>query len=331
LADVLMPRLSDSMEEGTILRWLKQDGEPIARGEAIVEIETDVATMTYEAYEEGTLQIVAADRETLAIGTLIARIAAPAVVATAPIGVGAAISAAAPPVDTGTAKGQARHIELTRPQGTLARRMAESKATVPDYGMLMRIDMQAVTALRASARQAGTTGAPTVNDYLIRACGLALRAFPKVNGAYRDGRFELYSRVNVGVAVATDESIVVPTIFDADRKTPEAIAQEMVTLAARAREGKITPPELAGGTFTMSNLGMYGVDEFTAVINPPQAALLTAGAIVRTPVAVGDVVEIRPIMAVGLICDHRILTGVDAARFLGHVRTLLEDPAQLAG
>ncbi len=122
---------------------------------------------------------------------------------------------------------------------------------------------------------------PSFNDMVVKACALALREHPRANGAYRDGRFELYSRVNVGVAVAARDALVVPTVFDADRKGLRQIATESRALAERVRDGPITPPELSGATFTVSNLGMYGIDSFSAVINPPQAAILAVGAIAR--------------------------------------------------
>jgi pyruvate dehydrogenase E2 component (dihydrolipoamide acetyltransferase) len=174
---------------------------------------------------------------------------------------------------------------------------------------------------------------------VVKACGLALREFPRANGAYRDGRVELYARVNVGVAVAAQEALVVTTIFDADAKSLGEIARESRELAGKVRQGTITPPELSGGTFTVSNLGMYGITNFSAVINPPQAALLAVGAV--EPKAVverggeaeaegeGGRIVAREMMGVTLACDHRILYGADGARFLGRVRDLLERPVAL--
>jgi pyruvate dehydrogenase E2 component (dihydrolipoamide acetyltransferase) len=179
-------------------------------------------------------------------------------------------------------------------------------------------------------RLAGEGPLPTYNDMIVKACALALREYPRANAAYRDGHFELYSRVNVGLAVATEDSLVVPTVFDADAKSLGEIARETRTLAERVRSGEITPPELSGGTFTVSNLGMFGVTSFTAVINPPQAAILAIGEIAeRARVRKGDV-AVRHVMSATLACDHRILYGADAARFLGRIRELLEQPLALA-
>jgi pyruvate dehydrogenase E2 component (dihydrolipoamide acetyltransferase) len=164
---------------------------------------------------------------------------------------------------------------------------------------------------------------------VVKACALALRDSPRANGGYRDGRVQLHSRVNVGVAVAAEETLVVPTVFDADQKSVGEIARETRALAERVRDGSITPPELGGGTFTVSNLGMFGVSAFTAIINPPQAAILSVGALEpRAVVRDGEIVA-RNTMTVTLACDHRILYGADAARFLARVRELLETPAAL--
>jgi pyruvate dehydrogenase E2 component (dihydrolipoamide acetyltransferase) len=174
--------------------------------------------------------------------------------------------------------------------------------------------------------------APTFNDMVVKACALALREHPRANGAYRDGRVELFSRVNVGIAVAARDALVVPTIFDADRRTLGEIARESRELAAKVREGRVTPPELSGGTFTVSNLGMYGVDNFAAVINPPQAGLLAVGAVAQKPAveAGSGRLVARHMMGVTLACDHRILYGADGAQFLARVRELLEQPLAMA-
>jgi pyruvate dehydrogenase E2 component (dihydrolipoamide acetyltransferase) len=454
VADVVMPRLSDSMEEGTILRWLKADGDDVRRGDELVEIETDKATMTYEADQDGVLEIVAAEGATLAIGEVIASIgegsgpnggdpaaaateapppevpepvveepvveepetpvartaaehgAATAATQDAPIpamppapappapaaapapgervkaspvarriareqGVdlaalngsgpggrivkadveaaatpGAAQAAARPepaaapveaapvaaPADVATAKGDVRVQELTRTQQVIARRMAEAKATVPEFTLEAEIDMDAAVRTREELKAMAGEDAvlPSYNDMIVKASALALREFPRANGAYRDGHFELFSRVNVGVAVAGEGSLVVPVVFDADGKALGEIARETRALAARVRDGSITPPELSGGTFTVSNLGMYGISNFTAVINPPQAAILAVGALVERPVVRDGAVVPGHVMPVTLACDHRILYGAEAAEFLGRLRALLEHPAALA-
>jgi pyruvate dehydrogenase E2 component (dihydrolipoamide acetyltransferase) len=442
MADVAMPRLSDSMEEGTILKWLKSDGDEVSRGDELVEIETDKANMTYEADQDGTLSIVAQEGDTLAVGETIARIgeggaengAAPAerereeggdegggegetatataqeappeepeepaeppareepaetggngrikaspvarrmarelglelgalqgtgpggrivkadveaaskgdgAQAAAPAEAPAAPEEAAapqkapPPVVSGdaqTGKGEATTHDLTRLQQTVARRMAESKATAPDFVLNVDVDMEEAVDLRKRLKAAAAEGqpVPSFNDFVVKAAARALVDFPRANGAYRDGKFELYSRVNVGVAVAGQDALVVPTVFDADTKSLGQIARETRALAERVRAGAITPPELSSGTFTVSNLGMFGIQSFVAVINPPQAAILAVGAMAPTPVVRDGEVVVRNIMRITLSCDHRILYGADAAEFLSRIRERLENPLQLA-
>ena len=412
MADVVMPRLSDSMEEGTILRWLVESGAEVARGDEIVEIETDKANMTYEADASGALEIVAAEGDTLAIGELIARIGGsdagaasaepeaerraggapaeppapspsmPAVgersgngrVKASPIArrlarergvdlatvtgsgpggrivkadveaAGAApaeaaapaerqaVPAAVTPGERGGGKGETTVEELSRTQQTIARRMAEAKATVPDFHVSTEVDMAAAVAVRAQLKELATEEhpAPSFNDFVVKAAALALREFPRANGAYKDGRFERYERVNVGVAVAAENALIVPTVFDADRKSLGEIALETRALAARVRSGAITPPELSGGTFTVSNLGMFGVTEFTAIVNGGQAGILAVGALRDVPVVVDGAVVPGKRMTLTLVADHRILYGADAAQLLARIRALLESPLALA-
>jgi len=208
--------------------------------------------------------------------------------------------------------------------------MAESKATAPDFTLVAEVDMSMAVELRKRLKGV-TEHPPSFNDMVVKAAAIALREHPRVNGAYRDGKFELYSRANVGIAVAAQDALVVPTIFDADRKSLGQIARDARELATKVRDGKITPPEVAGGTFTVSNLGMYGVDEFTAVINPPQAAILTVGSLKKRAVVddSGRVVA-RDTVRLSLVCDHRILYGAEGAEFLARVRELLEQPLALS-
>ena len=440
MADIVMPRLSDTMEEGTILRWLKRDGEEVHRGEELVEIETDKAAMTYESDQDGTLQTVAAEGDTLPVGELIARIGVPGdglaagdasgagaaaeqasedrapaaspapsaatagTTAEAPasrsaagddgpatttdpgerikasplarriarengvelstlsgsgpggrvvkadVEAAAGTAASADPARSGgetpvtptpaaatagagedvmTAKGQTTTEALTRMQQTIARRMAESKATIPDFTLQSDVDMEDCVKLRAQLKAISSEDAPTYNDMVVKASALALREHPRANGSYKDGTLQLHSRVNVGVAVAAQDALVVPTVFDADTKALGEIAREARALAARVRDGSITPPELGGGTFTVSNLGMYGIKSFTAIINPPQAAILSVGSVEARAVVRDGELTARHTMTLTLVCDHRILYGADAAEFFARIRELLQAPASL--
>jgi pyruvate dehydrogenase E2 component (dihydrolipoamide acetyltransferase) len=411
MPDVVMPRLSDSMEEGTVLQWLKAVGDEISIGDELVEIETDKANMAYESDVEGTLsEILVQEGETVAIGTPIARVgeggeakastpeereepeaaetekaeqatAAPPRPAQAdgdghrpkasplakrlaqeqgldlsqlegsgpggrivkadvekakaqPVGEAGSEPATAHPPEppTETAKGQVTYEDLSKTQQVIARRMAESKATAPHFYLRASVDMSEAVAGREQVKARALPGdvVPSFNDMVVKACALALREHPRANGAYRDGRFELYSRVNVGVAVAAEDALVVPTLFDADRKGLRQIATESRELAGKVRDGQITPPELSGATFTVSNLGMFGIEGFSAVINPPQAAILAVGAIEERPVARDGGIATARLMQVDLACDHRILYGAPAAELLARIRALLEEPLSLA-
>lgn len=468
--DVVMPRLSDSMEEGTVLKWLAQVGDEVKRGAPLVEIETDKANMTYESDADGVLvEIVAQEGDTLPIGQPIARIgdaseikeggsepaggadaqasgggeagagaggeaggkdaeaggaaggeggagggngsggdggtqaepapsgggtatierepapsgngtngarvkaspvarrmarelgvelatvegtgpggrivkadvraaagAAPAEAAPAEAAPAAAETQAAPAPapqrDEATvgAKGAVEIQELTRLQKVVSRRMAESKATAPDFAISLDVDMTEAVALRARLKEVSTP-APSFNDMVVKAAASALREHPRVNGAYRDGKWELYEKVNIGVAVAANDALVVPTVFDADSKSLGQISRDARAAIEKVREGTITPPELAGGTFTVSNLGMYGIESFIAIVNPPQAAILTVGALAKKPAVddEGNVVA-RDQLTLTMVCDHRILYGADAAKFLARVKELLQQPLSLA-
>jgi pyruvate dehydrogenase E2 component (dihydrolipoamide acetyltransferase) len=499
--DVTMPRLSDSMEEGTVLKWLVEQGGEVKRGEPLVEIETDKANMTYDADTDGVLvEVVAQEGDTLAIGEVIARIGdasevtgdgkpsaeegeqaepeepeaerpeaeaerereaeeekaaavaeadreADSEAAGAEADRGAADSeAAVAEADRGAAdgdeaaagadrgdadreevgataeadtatretkpergdgdgrvkaspvarrmarelgvelaqvegsgpggrivkadvqaaagdgakaepaeapaeapearpaaeepapeptreeagpKGRAELHELTRLQQTISRRMAESKATAPDFSISLTVDMTKAVELRARLKEVADP-APSFNDMVVKAAATALREHPRVNGAYRDGKFELYENVNIGVAVAAEDALVVPTVFNADTKSLGQIARDARAAATKVRDKTITPPELSGGTFTVSNLGMFGIEFFTAIINPPQASILTVGKLEKRPaVDENGRIVARDQLTLSLVCDHRILYGADGAKFLAQVKELLEQPLSL--
>jgi pyruvate dehydrogenase E2 component (dihydrolipoamide acetyltransferase) len=472
--DVTMPRLSDSMEEGTVLKWLVEKGGEVKRGEPLVEIETDKANMTYDADTDGVLvEVVAQEGDTLAIGEVIARIGdagevtgdgkpsaeegeqaepeeaeaerpeaegerereaqeeraaavaeadreadgeeavaeadrgaagkeevgATAEADTAPretkpergdgdgrvkaspvarrmarelgvelaqiegsgpggrivkadvqaaAGDGAKAEPAEAPAEAPEArpaaeepapeprreeagpKGRAELQELTRLQQTISRRMAESKATAPDFSISLTVDMTKAVELRARLKEVADP-APSFNDMVVKAAATALREHPRVNGAYRDGKFELYENVNIGVAVAAEDALVVPTVFNADTKSLGQIARDARAAATKVRDKTITPPELSGGTFTVSNLGMFGIEFFTAIINPPQASILTVGKLEKRPaVDENGRIVARDQLTLSLVCDHRILYGADGAKFLAQVKELLEQPLSLA-
>jgi pyruvate dehydrogenase E2 component (dihydrolipoamide acetyltransferase) len=214
-------------------------------------------------------------------------------------------------------KGETTVVEPDRASRAIARRSAEIRATVPD--LELSVDAEA-GALLARAEVEGCT----TTALLIGACASALRAFPRVNGAYRDGRYELYSRINIGVVILTPETPVTATVLDADAKPVAQLDEEVARLAARARAGELTPPEQAGATFTVDDLGEYGVHRAAGLVRPSQAAILTAGAIRSVPVVRDGAVVPGHQLTLTLACDHRIVFGVQAAGFLRRVTELVQ-------
>jgi pyruvate dehydrogenase E2 component (dihydrolipoamide acetyltransferase) len=215
-------------------------------------------------------------------------------------------------------------------QQVIATRMAEAKSTVPDFQVQTEVYVDSVLLLRAQLKELPDIQLPSVNDFVIKAAALALRRHPRVNGSYRDGEFVLYPYVNVGFAVTADDALVVPTIRNADRLSLTEIAAESRALAERVRTSTLTADDVSGGTFTVSNLGMFGMTAISPIINIPQAAILGVGA-ARKVAELDDASTLRSrqLMTLTLTCDHRILYGADAARFLSLVRELLEQPLRL--
>lgn len=424
MADVLMPRLSDTMEEGVLSQWVKREGDQVRKGDVLAVIETDKAAMDMEAYDEGVLiRILVAEGASVPIGTPIAVIgeaAAAAAAASAPPPVpapdqaeravvpppapapptGAAPAgrlpasplarklarergidlttvggsgpggrivradieaatrkrdgtqpaprpAAAPIRPTRSAPGippgeslaavaplvpaeDAEEIPLTTVRRLTAQRLAASAREAPHFYLSLVADAGKRLAFRAQCNQRhGTDVKITVTDLLIRACATALAAHPEVNASWDETRILRHRHVSIGVAVAIDDGLIVPVIRDADRKTLTEIAREARDLTTRARSRKLTPDELAGGTFTISNLGMFGIRQFTAVINPPQAAILAVGEAVRQPVVRGDQVTIGTTMTLTLSIDHRAVDGATAAGFFTRLRELIEEPLDI--
>jgi pyruvate dehydrogenase E2 component (dihydrolipoamide acetyltransferase) len=223
-------------------------------------------------------------------------------------------------------------IPLTRLQQTIARRMTEAKQTAPDFVLDVEVDMDAAVEYRARLKELlNGSPAPTLGDFVIKASALALKDHPRANAAYRaTDEVELFEAVAVGVAVAAPEALLVPTVRDADQRSLGQIAADVRRLAARAREGRLSPPEMDGATFTVSNLGMFGIDAFTAVLNPPQAAILAVGAVRARPFARDGQLVVANTMVARLTCDHRVLNGADGAALLARIRELLQTPELLA-
>ncbi len=396
MSEIAMPQLSESMQEGTILRWLKQDGDDVASEDELVEIETDKAVMTVNAEAEGVLRIVMAEGTTVEVGTVIATVGpadphaangdgaraplpspTPSVARAAPAtqlvpapatatplarraalthgvelgelhGTGPrgritradvlAAAGVAPPPDPGPPQpaGGSRQSrqpaveKLTRVQQVIAQRMTESKSTIPEFEVQTEVLADEVLSLRTRLRElAGEGPVPSINDVIVKACAIALRNHPRVNSSFLDGGVCLHQRISIGFAVARPGALIVPVVHDAEEKSLGVIAGETRRLAGRVRSGEITPQELSGATFTISNLGMYGMTAIRPVINPPQVAILGVGASRDVVARVdGEIVE-RSLMTLTLSADHRVLYGADAAEFLSEVRALLELPLRM--
>lgn len=234
--------------------------------------------------------------------------------------------------DTVAGSGRGEEIELTRLQATVARRMTESKATVPHFYLRTSVDMDRCAAEREDMKARAGAGdvVPSFNDMVVKAVALALREHPRLNGSFAEGRIRFHTDVNVGIAVAAEGALVVPVLTKADHLGLSAIAARTRQLADAVRDGTVTPPELSGGTFTVSNLGMFGIGSFDAVINPGQAAILAVGAVEQRPIVRGGSLAVARMMDLTLSCDHRIVYGADGAGFLRQVRDLLEIPLSLA-
>lgn len=221
-------------------------------------------------------------------------------------------------------------VSMTRVQRLIAQRMVASQAAAPTFTVQEAVDMSACVELRqAMKRMEGSTPVPSFNDLVLRACALALREHPRANASVEGHELVMHHRINVGFAVALDAALVVPTLFDIDRCDLWEIAQRTRDLAERAWSGLLRPDEISGGTFTVSNLGMLGVQTFDAILNPPQVAILTVGEVSLRPAVHGGEVVPRHLMELQLTCDHRALYGADAAGLLGVLRRALEEPLAL--
>jgi pyruvate dehydrogenase E2 component (dihydrolipoamide acetyltransferase) len=417
---IVMPKLSDTMEEGKILRWLKKEGDPVETGQTLAEIETDKATVEMEAYTSGVIRrLVVAEGETVKVGGLIGIIGAadedvsallaeepPVPVAAAPhavprpeASVPRATGAIPPPTPAELAVGRAlkasplalrmaaesgvdlKDIVGTGPQGrivkrdieaalgasraasqvaepspvaglgpvspdfggtepmevqtvelssirrTIAKRLVQSKGPIPHFYLTVDVAVDRLwadyQALRADESSVSLT------DIVVKAAAAALRRHPEMNASFAGDHVKQYGRVHIGLAVALDDGLITPVVRDADRKPLEAIARETAVLIERARAHKLQPDDYTGATFSVSNLGMMGIEEFSAIINPPEAAILAVGSVRQTPVVDGDVVRIGRRMKLTLSVDHRVVDGATAARFLQTLTRMLENPLLL--
>ncbi len=403
--EVKLPRLGQGMEAGTIVRWLKSEGEAVAKGEPLYELDTDKVTQEVEAEADGVLLKIVLPEGEADVGTTVAVIGsegedvselvasaggnggapAPAPAPTEPQaggaeGGGAAAPAVAPArapgervkasplarriarergIDlaalSGTGPegriiaedvekaatapaaaaapvaapaGEVEVVELTSVRRTIARRLTEAWEA-PVFQLTVTANATELSATRERMVELLREGEtkPTVNDVLTRIVASALMRHRPVNALFVDGKIHRYPGANVGIAVATANGLVVPVIRDTDRKSVQEIAAARADLVSRARDGKLTLPDLEDGTFTISNLGMYGIEQFIAVLNPPQVAILAVGSIEDRPHAIDGQLEIAPTLTLTLTCDHRAIDGSEGAEFLRTVKQFVEAPA----
>lgn len=446
ISEVVMPQMGADMTEGTLVRWIKHEGDPVERGEIIAEIETDKANVEIEAFEGGIFRkTLASEGDVVAVGEVIALIgdasddisrytsgggngavndsgqtaataatAQPAVAPPEPAQPVVASAAPARPapaaapaddatperlrvspvarriaeeqgIDVRTLRGSGpdgriirrdveaavrdggarqapgaaavdaasaargarrdvgRAVAVTQPRPpeagpivqskmrqAIARRMSQSKREAPHYYLLARIDMTEAVRFRAHLNEAlGGETRVSINDIIVRACAIALRAFPDLNVTFAGDEMRRHDDENICIAVALDDGLIAPAILDAGEKTLAEIAAVSADLAERARGGRMRPEELNDGTFTISNLGAYGVETLIGIIQPPQTAILGVGAASETPVVRDGAVTVRTMMEVALSADHRVTDGAYGARFLAEVKRLLERPLLL--
>ena len=407
---IIMPKMGDAMEEGTLVRWLKQEGDAVQEGEPIAEIATDKATVEIEAPISGVLRgIRVAENAVVPVNTPLAYIlqegeslpadgdgkaSAPPDAAAAPQPAPTAVAAAPKPAPTPTdgeervlasplaRKIAAEHgIDLRQVQGTgpngrivvrdvlayletrpatvaptpapppmpapavaaapvearvetlnrlrqiTAQRTTEAHQTIPHFYLTMEIDMEEALALRQRLNQLDESLRISVNDLIVKACAVAIEQHPIVNATYQNGQLVHPNGVHIGIAVAVEQGLLVAVLRHCEGKSLRRIAQESQMLIQKAREGKLMPDEMTGNTFTVSNLGMFGIEQFTAIINPPASAILAVGATKRVPVVQEDgSIVARQRMKVTLSCDHRVLDGAVGAQFLQTLKRVLENP-----
>src|SRR5438093_868553 len=317
---VIMPALELAQETGKVLRWIKSPGDTVQKGEPLLEIETDKVTVEVEAPASGVLRDVTARvGDVVPVGRTIALIFAAGEV-------GASAAATAPAVAAAASAPAAQGVgNVWR---IMAERMTSSWTTAPHFYLVREANVRRLASWLQQARK--QTGAHiTYTDLLVRLVAAAIAQHPRVNVSWKDGTIVQHADVNVGLAVAIDDGLVVPVLHRADTLTLAELAPRREDLVSRAQAGKLRPAGIQGGTFTISNLGMFCIDAFNAIVNPPQAAILAVGRIADRVVAVNGQPAVQPTMVLTLSCDHRALDGARGARFLGGLADLIEEPLAL--
>ena len=385
-ADVIMPALGMAQETGKVVRWLKQDGEPVTKGEPLLEVETDKVTVEIEAPADGTLACVSApDGADVPVGTVIAVVLAEGeavaptpdpeprlereveALAAAPVAVAAAGAPDRPRRRLASPKArrlaQAHGIDLetlagSGPNGAIvaqdledslesvtgngddalevgsvwrvmADRTTRAWQQVPHFFLSRDVEASRLGSWRDAARRKQGGEKISHTDLLVKVCAEALRRHPRVNASWREGAIVPGTGINIAIAVATDDGLVAPLVHRADTLDLPSISARRREIADAARSGRLRPEDVQGGTFTISNLGMYGVDAFQAIVNSPQAAILAVGRIVERPWAVDGAVVVRPVLTLTVSFDHRVVDGARGAEFLDTLAELIEEPTGL--
>lgn len=417
MAEVIrMPRMSDTMEEGNIIGWLKSEGDQVEAGETLAEVETDKATMELDSYTDGVLLHIAVKEGTVPIDGIIAIIgqagedwkhfleggaqtaapapaaapvaaevtpATPAVAAPSgdtrvkasplaksiarqqgldissligsgdngrvvkkdieaalqgktpapqavvqPAPVAPAEPAVVQPIPVAESTGAFEDKRVSQMRKVIAKRLSESKFGAPHFYLNVEINMEKAIQMRQQVNAVAEVKI-SFNDFVIRAAAAALRQHPAINASWLGDAIRYHKQVNIGVAVAIDDGLIVPVIRNADIKTLSQINTEVKTMAGKARDRKLQPEEMQGNTFTISNLGMFGIESFTAIINPPDACIMAVGAIIEKPIVKDGTITIGNMMKVTLSCDHRVVDGALGAQFLQTFKAILEDPIRL--
>ena len=336
-SEIKVPPVGESVSTGTLANWLKKEGDRVSQGEDLFELETDKATVAVPAPATGVLAILVAPGAEVKIGQVVgslddAAVAALSVVAAAPVPPPQATDAQPKPAVPATRGSRQRRVPMSAVRRRIAAHLVEAKQAAAHLTTFNDVNMERIIEMRTLYRESFEKehGVPLgFVSFFVKACCTALKAFPEVN-AFIDGSDIVYNdRYDIGVAVSTDAGLLVPVIRDADRLSLVGIEKAIADLAARARSRKILPDELAGGTFSITNGGVFGSLLSTPIPNHPQSAILGMHAIQKRPVAVGEQVAIKPMMYAALSYDHRLIDGREAVGFLVRVKNLVEDPRLL--
>ena len=339
-----MPQMGFDMQEGTVVRWLKGEGDSVDRGEVIAEIETDKAVVEMEAVAGGVLKkIVVGEGTTVPVGALIGVITGPdeemppleslqASAASAPMSGadGAGTAEASVPAMPPNAPPDGERLPLSRMRQVIASRTSRSMREAPHFYVTSEIDMGKAIDFRRDFNDTLPEGVRvSVSDLIIKACARAIEKYPNFNAYFQDNHLVTSPHINIGIAVALDQGLIIPSILDCQDRDLVNIAQASKDLIERAHGGTLKAGEYTGGTFAISNLGMYDVDSFTAIIYPPNAAVLAIGSVKEKPVVKGGQITVARMMKVTLSIDHRVVDGAGGAQFLQEVKRLLERPVSL--